>query len=109
MEKDKVYTNYSRKYGKQAGIKARSVKEVIECAKRAGDTITAADIKLLNSTRKNKYCYGWNIYTNYGYGWEVESTYDKKETSYAQVKKDAREYRIAGANVRITKTRWFND
>lgn len=24
--------------------------------------------------KKNKYCYGWNIYTNYGYGWEAEST-----------------------------------
>lgn len=59
--------------------------------------------------KKNKYCYGWNIYTNYGYGWEVEATYDKKETSYAQVKKDAQEYRIAGANVRITETRWLNN
>lgn len=58
---------------------------------------------------KNKYNYGWNIYTNYGYGWEVEATYDKKETSYAQVKKDAREYRIAGAKVRITETRWLNN
>lgn len=38
------------------------------------------------TTRKNKYCYGWNIRTNYGYGWEVEATYDKKETTYAQVK-----------------------
>lgn len=57
--------------------------------------------------KNNKYCYGWNIYTNYGYGWEVESTYDKKETTYAQVKKDAQEYRIAGARVRISNTRWL--
>ena len=61
------------------------------------------------TTRKNKYCYGWNIYTNYGYGWEVEATYDKKETTYAQVKKDAQEYRIAGARVRISNTRWLNN
>lgn len=61
------------------------------------------------TTRRNKYCYGWDIRTNYGYGWEVEATYDRKETSYAQVKKDAQEYRIAGANVRITKTRWLNN
>lgn len=54
--------------------------------------------------KKNKYCYGWNIRTNYGYGWEVEATYDKKETTYAQVKKDAQEYRIAGARVRISNT-----
>lgn len=59
--------------------------------------------------KNNKYCYGWNIYTNYGYGWEVEATYDRKETSYAQVKKDAQEYRITGARVRISNTRWLND
>lgn len=53
--------------------------------------------------KKNKYCYGWNIRTNYGYGWEVEATYDKKETTYAQ------EYRIAGARVRISNTRWLNN
>ena len=28
--------------------------------------------------KKNKYCYGWAIWTNYGYGWEQESVYDKK-------------------------------
>lgn len=39
--------------------------------------------------KKNKYCYGWEIWTNYGNGWEKESVYDKKETSYSQVKKDA--------------------
>ena len=49
--------------------------------------------------KKNKYCYGWAIWTNY----------DKKETSYSQVKNDAAEYRIAGAQTRITNTRWLND
>lgn len=29
--------------------------------------------------KKNKYCYGWAIWTNYGYGWEQESVYDKKK------------------------------
>ena len=43
------------------------------------------------------------------YGWEVEATYDRKETTYAQVKKDAQEYRIAGARVRISNTRWLNN
>lgn len=33
----------------------------------------------------------------------------KKETSYSQVKKDAAEYRVAGAQTRITNTRWLND
>lgn len=59
--------------------------------------------------KKNKYCYGWAIWTNYGYGWEKESVYNKEETSYAQVKKDAAEYRIAGASTRITNIRWLND
>lgn len=49
--------------------------------------------------KKNKYCYGW----------EKESVYDKKETSYAQVKKDAAEYRVAGASTRITNTRCLNN
>ena len=59
--------------------------------------------------KKNKYCYGWAIWTNWGSGWEKECVYDKKETSYSQVKKDAAEYRIAGAQTRITNTRWLND
>lgn len=58
--------------------------------------------------KKNKFTYGWNIWTNYGYGWEIESTYDKKETTYAQVKKDAKEYRLCGAQVKITQTRVKN-
>lgn len=33
----------------------------------------------------------------------------KNETSYSQVKADAKEYRIAGAQTRITNTRWLND
>lgn len=34
---------------------------------------------------------------------------DKRYDTYAQVKKDAKEYRIAGAQTRITNTRWLND
>lgn len=55
--------------------------------------------------KQNKYWYGWNIWTNYGYGWEIECSYDKSESTYAQVKADAREYRLSGAQVRITNTR----
>ena len=55
--------------------------------------------------KENKYLYGWNIWTNYGTGWEIECSYDKSESTYADVKRDAKEYRIAGANVRITNTR----
>ncbi len=58
--------------------------------------------------KENKYCYGWAIWTNYGYGWEKESVYDNKEDTYAQVKKDAAEYRRAGASTRVTNTRWLN-
>ena len=29
--------------------------------------------------KKNKYCYGWAIWTNYGYGWEKESVYDNEK------------------------------
>ena len=55
--------------------------------------------------KENKYLYGWNIWTNYGYGWEIECSYDSSESTYATVKHDANEYRIAGARVRITETR----
>lgn len=58
--------------------------------------------------KQNKYWYGWNIWTNYGTGWEIECSYDKTETTYAQAKADAREYRINGAQVRITETRGIN-
>ena len=58
--------------------------------------------------KENKYLYGWNIWTNYGYGWEIESSYYKSESTYADVKHDAKEYRIAGANVKITHTRILN-
>lgn len=58
--------------------------------------------------KENKYCYGWAIWTNYGTGWEKESVYDKREDTYAQVKKDAAEYRLAHASVRITAARWPN-
>ena len=59
--------------------------------------------------KKNKYCYGWAIWTNWGSGREKESVYDKSCESYSQVKKDASEYRVAGAQTRITNTRWLND
>lgn len=55
--------------------------------------------------KKNKYVYVFNLWTNYGNGWEIESQYDKKETTYSQVKKDAAEYRLTGAQTRITEGR----
>lgn len=58
--------------------------------------------------KENKYLYGWNIWTNYGYGWEIECSYDRNESTYAQVLHDANEYRIAGAQVRVTSTRTTN-
>ena len=42
-------------------------------------------------------------------GWEKESVYDKRYDTYTQVKADAKEYRIAGAQTRITNTRWLNN
>ncbi len=62
----------------------------------------------MKKEKQTKWCYGWNIYTNYGTGWEVESTYDRKETDYTEVQKDAREYRLNGARTRITRTKWLN-
>ena len=59
--------------------------------------------------KQNKYWYGWNIWTNYGYGWEIECSYDNKESTLAQVKKDAAEYRVHGAQTRITRTRGLNN
>lgn len=32
--------------------------------------------------KKNKYCYGWAIWTNWGSGWEKECVYDKEETHH---------------------------
>ena len=58
--------------------------------------------------KKNKYLYGWNIWTNYGSGWEIESTYFKPADTYKDVIHDAKEYRFAGAAVRVTKTRKLN-
>ena len=60
--------------------------------------------------RKNKYNYLWVIQGNYGYGWEDLSAYDKKESSYADVKHDIREYRIAdSAPKRIIERRELNE
>lgn len=56
-----------------------------------------------------KYTYTFNIWTNYGYGWELESQYDKKETNYTQVRKDAAEYKRLGALVKITEGRILNE
>ena len=59
--------------------------------------------------KENKYCYGWRLYTNYGYGWENEGGfYDNKEYKYSDVKRDAQEYKIAGASTRITESRMLN-
>ena len=58
-----------------------------------------------NHRMNNISTYPFNIM---GSGWEKESVYDKSCESYSQVKKDAKEYRIAGAQTRITNTRWLN-
>lgn len=55
--------------------------------------------------KENKYLYGWNIWTNYGYGWEFESSYYKPESTYKDVCHDAAEYRVAKAQVKVTRTR----
>ena len=49
----------------------------------------------------------WCIDTNYGYGWETESEYDKDdyENPAKAAKEDAKEYRKAGAMVRVVKRR----
>lgn len=49
--------------------------------------------------KKNKFCYGWE---NEG------GFYDKKEYSYNDVRRDAKEYRLAGAQTKITSTRVLN-
>ena len=59
--------------------------------------------------KKNKYCYLWVIQGYYGYGWEDLSEYDKKEYSYADVKHDIKEYRIAdSAPKRLISRRELN-
>ena len=60
--------------------------------------------------RKNKYNYLWVIQGYYsGYGWEDLSVYDKKEYSYADVKHDLKEYRIADpAPKRVIERRELN-
>lgn len=56
----------------------------------------------MKTNRINKYIYSWVIWSNYGFGWEAESVYDKKETTYSQVKKDLKEYRLACPNASYT-------
>jgi hypothetical protein len=58
--------------------------------------------------KANKYMYGWKIWTNWGYGWECEAFYDRNEDTYQDVKRDAHEYRLAGAQVRVTESRMLN-
>ena len=52
---------------------------------------------------KDVYC----IETNYGYGWETESEYDQNdyENPMKSAYEDAKEYRLAGAMVRVVKRR----
>ena len=49
----------------------------------------------------------WCIDTNYGYGWETESEYTKEdyENPRKAAYEDAKEYRFAGADVRVVKRR----
>lgn len=49
----------------------------------------------------------WYIETNWGYGWECESEYDTDDYDdpYKSAKEDAKEYRKAGAMVRVVKRR----
>ena len=49
----------------------------------------------------------WCIDTNYGYGWETESEYTKEdyENPRKSAYEDAKEYRLAGAAVRVIKRR----
>ena len=56
----------------------------------------------MKTNRINKYIYNWVIWSNYGYGWEAESVYDKKETTYSQVKKDLKEYIFSCPNASYT-------
>lgn len=58
--------------------------------------------------KNNKFTYSWAIWVNYGYGWEMESEYPKNEYSYKDVLHDAKEYTLAGANVRIKERRTPN-
>jgi hypothetical protein len=48
-------------------------------------------------------CEGWSILTNYGYGWEEESRYTKDDYKdpYESAVADAKEYRLAGARVKL--------
>lgn len=49
----------------------------------------------------------WCIDTNWGYGWETESKYDKDdyENPRKAANDDAKEYRLAGAMVKVVKRR----
>ena len=49
----------------------------------------------------------WCIDTNWGYGWETESEYTKDDYKDPKLSahQDAKEYRLAGAAVRVVKRR----
>lgn len=60
--------------------------------------------------KKNKWCYLWVIQGNFGYGWEDDSAYDKKESSYGQVRAELKEYRFSGYGCyRVIERRELNE
>lgn len=63
----------------------------------------------MDKKKLNKYTYYWVIWTNYGYGWDDESVYPKGEYTYKDVLHDAKEYRLAGADVKIRNRRVLNE
>lgn len=63
----------------------------------------------MEKKKNNKYTYCWVIWTNYGYGWCDESVYPKGEYTYKDVLHDAKEYRFAGAEVKIKNRRVLNE
>lgn len=56
-------------------------------------------------TATPKYIIQWDIVTDYGYGKEVECSYYSTETTYERVKKDRREYLIAGAKTATIRSK----
>lgn len=58
--------------------------------------------------KTNKYIYCYVIRTNWGYGWEDECAYDRTTETFKQVNEDAKEYRLAGAQVRVVEKRYPN-
>lgn len=48
-----------------------------DCINALASVIKVLTIRITIMKKKNKYCYGWAIWTNWGSGWEKESVYDK--------------------------------